>query len=221
MMYFSRIRPRPGHELDREIQLGLIDGYGLKRLIWAFFSDGPDRGRDFLYRYDYEGNRPRFFTLSSRKPRDESGRWLVETKEFSPRLSAGGTLFFSLRANPVRSKKAGDGRQVRHDVVMDLKKRGGFRLPSQAALVQEAGEAWLAERADKHGFELVPSRVKADGYRRHSMKKSKSQKAIQLSTIDYEGFLKITNPDRFTRLLWQGIGPAKSFGCGLMLVRRG
>ena len=35
-----------------------------------------------------------------------------------------------------------------------------------------------------------------------------------------EGKLKIVDPDRFKQALLQGIGSAKAFGCGLMLVRR-
>ncbi|MBI5196048.1 MAG: type I-E CRISPR-associated protein Cas6/Cse3/CasE [Nitrospirae bacterium] len=32
--------------------------------------------------------------------------------------------------------------------------------------------------------------------------------------------LKVVEPDAFVQIIHQGIGRAKSFGCGLMLVRR-
>ena len=35
-----------------------------------------------------------------------------------------------------------------------------------------------------------------------------------------EGKLKIVDADRFKKALFQGIGSAKAFGCGFMLVRR-
>ena len=35
-----------------------------------------------------------------------------------------------------------------------------------------------------------------------------------------EGKLKIVNADRFKKSLFNGIGSAKAFGCGLMLVKR-
>ena len=35
-----------------------------------------------------------------------------------------------------------------------------------------------------------------------------------------EGKLKIVDIDRFKKALFQGIGSAKAFGCGLMIVRR-
>jgi CRISPR system Cascade subunit CasE len=38
--------------------------------------------------------------------------------------------------------------------------------------------------------------------------------------LDFEGRLKIVDADRFKQALFEGIGSAKAFGCGLMLVRR-
>jgi CRISPR system Cascade subunit CasE len=39
-------------------------------------------------------------------------------------------------------------------------------------------------------------------------------------TVRYDGLLRITDPDAFRETLIRGIGPAKAFGCGLMLVKR-
>jgi len=39
-------------------------------------------------------------------------------------------------------------------------------------------------------------------------------------TVRFDGLLRITDPDAFRATLIRGIGPAKAFGCGLMLVRR-
>jgi CRISPR system Cascade subunit CasE len=38
--------------------------------------------------------------------------------------------------------------------------------------------------------------------------------------VDFEGTIEITDPGIFVEALFTGIGPAKAFGCGLMLVRR-
>jgi CRISPR system Cascade subunit CasE len=45
-------------------------------------------------------------------------------------------------------------------------------------------------------------------------------KGIALSTLDFEGGLAVTDPERLRVVLLAGIGPAKAFGCGLLLVRR-
>ena len=36
----------------------------------------------------------------------------------------------------------------------------------------------------------------------------------------FEGILRVDDPDALVKVLEDGIGPAKGFGCGLMLVRR-
>ncbi|MCI0421919.1 MAG: type I-E CRISPR-associated protein Cas6/Cse3/CasE [Acidobacteria bacterium] len=54
----------------------------------------------------------------------------------------------------------------------------------------------------------------------HDTWRQRHGKKIELSTLDFEGVLLVTEPDRFLRALLSGIGPAKAFGCGLMLVRR-
>ncbi|MEK6583319.1 MAG: type I-E CRISPR-associated protein Cas6/Cse3/CasE [Nitrospirota bacterium] len=38
--------------------------------------------------------------------------------------------------------------------------------------------------------------------------------------MTYEGLLRVNGADTLAALLENGIGPAKSFGCGLLLVRR-
>jgi CRISPR system Cascade subunit CasE len=40
------------------------------------------------------------------------------------------------------------------------------------------------------------------------------------NSLDLSGEVEVTDAERFTQLLTIGIGPAKAFGCGLMLVRR-
>ncbi|MBU4427334.1 MAG: type I-E CRISPR-associated protein Cas6/Cse3/CasE, partial [Proteobacteria bacterium] len=41
-----------------------------------------------------------------------------------------------------------------------------------------------------------------------------------LRTLDFEGKLKIVDADRFKKSLFNGIGSAKAFGCGMMMVKR-
>jgi len=42
----------------------------------------------------------------------------------------------------------------------------------------------------------------------------------KLVTVTFEGNLWVKEPERFVNFLQNGVGPAKSFGCGLLLVRR-
>jgi CRISPR system Cascade subunit CasE len=38
--------------------------------------------------------------------------------------------------------------------------------------------------------------------------------------MDFRGILTVTDTEKFTDTLMQGLGKAKAFGCGLMLIRR-
>jgi len=170
----------------------------------------------------------------SNVPAAVSEDWHIETKPFAPRIANGMRLRFSLRANPVVTHKSDDGRHVRRDVVMVRKhglKRDGTprgKWPSQQQLVQEECVKWLLARAEKHGFVLIKRPegqgaytwlVETNGYRQHEMHK-RGAKPILFSTVDFDGVLEVTDADVFSAALQHGIGPAKGFGCGLLLIRR-
>lgn len=122
-------------------------------------------------------------------------------------------------------------KRLRHDVVMEAKNKIGFKdlppdkRPHLATLIQEAGMAWLKEKSNENGFfiddDSAHPSVRADGYCQHRLYKGKGRKFIEFSTLEFNGTLTITDPGKFTdECLFTGIGPAKGFGCGLMLVKR-
>jgi CRISPR system Cascade subunit CasE len=64
-------------------------------------------------------------------------------------------------------------------------------------------------------------RVRVDGYSQHRLYKNKGCKPVELSTLEFNGILTVTDPATFVeKCLFTGIGPAKGFGCGLMLAKR-
>jgi CRISPR system Cascade subunit CasE len=85
-------------------------------------------------------------------------------------------------------------------------------------------ENWLCNRAERLGFVLVRGKQRgrlkfqAEGYRWHAL--PKKGKSAGFSSVDFEGELEVLDPEVFSKALFQGIGPGKAFGCGLMLVRR-
>lgn len=224
MRYFSCIRTKPGFVADPEVWRTTADAYRLKQTIWGFFPHAPDRERDFLFRFDHGSNGPRIYLLSAREPSDPTGRWRIETKKYRPILKRGDHLLFNLRANPVVTKKRDDGRRVRHDVVMEAKhaiKSGNPNAkPVQAELVSRAGGKWLADRAEGHGFAVETENLNVKKYTQHDFEKPKNGRPIHLSTIDFEGLLTVMDPSSFIGTLLTGLGPAKAFGCGLLLIKR-
>lgn len=203
------------------------------RLVWTLFS-ADQKDRPFLYREETNSlaagraARGAFFVLSREKPGDGGGLFHVETKRFQPRLAAGDRLSFSLRANPtVQTSKVENGRRVasRHDVVMHAihKVARPQRNAARAGAVRAAGLAWLERQAGEGGFRLHdPERVTIDGYAQVLVDpegRRRGKRAVH-SRLDFSGELEVTDPDVFLARLATGFGRARSFGNGLMLIRR-
>lgn len=235
-MYFSRIKISSS-QINRFFQ---YNHYQWHQLLWMLFKDKSDKERDFLFRQDVDQQgRPLFYLLSEQLPNSIDQALIVETKPYQPVLQTGDLLYFSLRANPVEQIKQDRSKaeqqqhaeqrkakglpeketkkRIHHDVVMQLKKslsdeeRQDY---SQAELEQHAGEKWLNERAEKNGFKVLS--VTAQGYQQHHFKK----RQIKISTLDFTGELQIIDPEKFRQTLFTGLGRAKAFGCGLLLVKR-
>lgn len=185
------------------------------KLLWAAFTDGPDRGRDFLWREEKAGV---FLTLSARPPSPIDLFAPFEAKPFAPQLARGDRLSFALRANATRTKRGGG----RVDVVMDALHSLAVEERAQARMVfaQREGAAWFARQGNKAGF--APSSVVVDSYSTHALPDHRGPRKgqPQFGILDMNGTLEITDPEAFIAQLGQGFGRAKAFGCGLMLVRR-
>jgi len=78
---------------------------------------------------------------------------------------------------------------------------------------------WLVRKGEQHGFSAKKFEVRIDNDREYPVKPP-GKPDFTLRTLDFEGKLKVEDADRFIKALFQGIGSAKAFGCGLMLVKR-
>lgn len=221
-MYMSRIRLDSSRLAPARISTLLGGGgYHLHQALWNLFENNPNAERDFLYRQEQGDRAPTFLLLSRREPADRDGCWIIETKFYQPRIQNGDRLGFSVRINPVVARRDENGKQHRHDVVMDRKKalQESDRKPSQAEVVQEAIEEWIAARATRAGFELTESGLMTESYQQHRLSRGKGN-PIQFSTVDCTGQLTVTDSEAFLAVAMNGLGPAKAFGCGLLLIRR-
>ncbi len=222
-MYFSRIRVL-GSQPDKLMAIIKSNDYDQHKLLWKLFPDDPDANRDFLFKRDEERGFPQFYMVSARQPVFLEDILEIKTRTYQPKIAIGDRLAFTLRANPIRTRKVDDHskKRKRDDVVMLLKnkyKADGVsieEMPSKAELSQQAGEQWLESRAERCGFELEA--VRADSYQQHRF--TRKGREIRYSSLDFQGSLSVIDPEKFTNSLISGIGPAKAFGCGLMLVRR-
>ena len=226
-MYLNRITLNPQSDHQQLAKVLSEDSYREHQILWTLFGGEPDKERDFLYRRVFEHGRIKYYILSERIPVDKSGVWQVDPpKVYKPKLSRDQNLYFMLRVNPVITLTAPDGKKRRHDIVMhqktliDYKQMPKQERPSIQQIVQKSCIEWLSVRADKNGFTFKTNEVIADGYRQHHSRSKKSNKYIRYSTVDFQGLLTITDPERFKLALFNGIGKSKAFGCGLILIRR-
>jgi len=217
-MYFSKITLKPTANISDYAQTVCSNTYKEHQILWKLFNDDPDAKRDFIYRYEPQHNSPAYYIVSEKKPVDNDFLWDIQSKDYEPALSTGQQFAFILRVNPVITKEG-----KRHDVVMNLKYdkyKDKDTRPSTQVIVEEAGLEWLASRAEKGGFSFDESSVRIDGYQPKMSGRKRGSKEIRYNTMDFRGILTVTDSKSFNKTLMQGIGKAKAFGCGLMLIRR-
>ncbi len=248
-MVFSRIILRDDLEAKKLFTVICRDEYKIHQHLWTLFSIAKDQKRDFLYRRDESSKWPKFYAVAPREPKDESGLWNIESHPYDPKLKNGQLLSFSLLVNPVVSKLSGSVRAnskkhwkkvIRCDVVMDaknkLKKQGKKYIDEKywGNFLNEIGYKWLSSRMpvisnntgkkdiklDDFGFIIKPKEINVDSYRQIQFYKRGNGKPVKISTLNFSGILTVTNPEIFIKkALYSGIGPAKAFGCGLLLVK--
>ena len=226
-MYFSRITLNPDADHAHLARALCSDAYREHQALWRLFDDDPDASRDFLYRQVNDYGRITYYVVSKRVPADPTGLWRIDPpKRYDPQIATGQQLFFMLRANPVVTVTTPSGKQQRHDVVMQAKRRTDYRKLPRAArpplpqLVQQSSIDWLRARMARNGFSIEPGQVVADGYQQHSSRIKKQRRHVRYSSVEFRGMLTVADIERFRDALFTGIGKSRAFGCGLLLIRR-
>ncbi|MCX2865653.1 type I-E CRISPR-associated protein Cas6/Cse3/CasE [Paucibacter sp. PLA-PC-4] len=227
-MYFSLIAPAEGR-VHEALQQRLAGPYADHQWLWRWFPADAGSPRDFVFRRHDGDGLPRFYAVSARQPVALGGAWQVQTREYAPALQIGDAFSFELRANPT-VRHGRDGKSKRHDVVMEAKKKllaaQGLQRwsdwtdeakPAVQTLVQDACTDWLARRGEGLGFELQRETVLVEA---HQQNRERADQSLSFTTVDIAGRLTVTDASAFIQALRSGIGSARAFGCGLLLIRR-
>lgn len=221
-MYFSKVSLKPNIEVVRQLNQFIYhnNDYATHQLLWKLFPDVVDSGGcPFIYRDETNQSWPNFYLVSKIKPIDLHHYWNISIKDYKPNINLGGEFEFLLRVNPRVAKKVmrdGKVKSVHYDVIQDFAKNSGKKITHE--LIQKVGESWLFKRMGKFGFDV--KKVWVDNFQKRILYKSKQSNPIRFSTIDYRGHLQVSDVEKFKIALIQGIGPAKSFGCGLLLIKK-
>lgn len=225
--HISRVALRPDATLAdlRRHKILRLDAYGLHQLVWKLAGRNDNQKRDFIYRADNDSDGLPILTIVSEQPLNTGDDvWNITTKHYSPVIRNGERLAFTLRCNPVKAEYNADN--------VELKRRGnridimgsahrsdmanGIRRPRRILHLEES-YSWLDRRGGQNGFMIVADSLVVDNYSVDDHPKDKTKK---LSMLDVSGMLQVLDGQTFTSMLLSGLGHAKAWGCGLMLVRR-
>lgn len=190
--------------------------YEVHRRLWRMFpgeeretrKSNHETRQGFLFRVEEQSTgRPIRVLLQSRvAPLRAEGATLLGTREFLPAPSAGQMLDFILTANPVKT-------------IVDIQresKPGKQSERCRVPLIDEGGrrqwlERKLAGAATLESAEILPHTPLY--FRKHGH-------GGKLVSCTFEGVLRVSSAEQLLGLMENGVGPAKGFGCGLLLVRR-
>ncbi|MCK1816235.1 type I-E CRISPR-associated protein Cas6/Cse3/CasE [Streptomyces sp. XM4011] len=141
--------------------------------------------------------------------------------DFLDALKEGDTWRFRLTANPVHSiRLPGDSRDAptkrtahrtpRHQKrwLLERQEKAGFEV------VRKPDEQQLTERGDE--YELVVRDQLPLQFRRPPAQPGRDD--VRFTRVTFDGRLRITDRATFRRVLTQGLGKAKAYGCGLLTL---
>lgn len=209
------------------------DIYAWHKKLWECYPDMPDAKRDFLTRIDQLEWTYRLWILAKRKP--VCPPWCppdgFALKEIAPSFLTHRYYAFDLRANPVKTivQRGPNGETLFRP---DGRRTQGKRIP---IVKQEELRAWLIRKSlvrcrDSQtgmdvpgGFQILPNkpleiRPMVESPFRKKDKKTGKDHAAYHGGVQFRGTLEVTNPERFIETYETGIGSAKGFGFGLLLL---
>lgn len=192
MKFLSRIA------VDRKTaaQRRFMDSYAWHQALWKAFP-GQDE-RSFLFRIEDKASGFQVFLLSEVEPEaQEWGRW--ETKPIAPSFLGYDRYRFQLRANPTVKRKREN-------------RKNGTRT---AIYGQEELAAWLERKAQQGGFSVEQLQIGPP----LNQPFRKSGRRGNHKRVDFEGILSVTDREQLTQTFSKGIGSAKAFGFGLLVLQ--
>ena len=192
---------------DAMRRLRIRDGYDWHQHVWKAFPQRDGEKRDFLIRVDRKEDDYRVWILSRSAPVKPA--WCPDqsfaTKVVSDAYFNHDRYRFSLLANPTRKKKV-----VNTD---GTSKKNGRREPirANADLV-----SWLQRKADAGGFAFASDSLQI--LPRGNEFFSKTGARGTHSAVEFQGELAVRDRQLFRAACESGIGSAKAFGFGLLVI---
>lgn len=187
--------------------LHIRDTYDWHQRVWQAFSGRDGLARDFLIRVDRKEEAFQVLILSRSIPRkpDWCPTDCFGSKPIPDRFFGHVRYRFSLLANPtrkVRSNRSGE------------RNKNGRRL---AISKREDLITWLQRKADAGGFSVDSDSLRTIPRGREFFHKDCRSQGVHIA-VEFQGELKVTDPTQFRDTVAGGIGSAKAFGFGLLVL---
>lgn len=197
------------------------DNYAWHKKAWTIFAHNPeleerkkrpemDKGpTPFLSRYTQKTNNVDLLLVSEYQPKRpdwcRSNQW--QQIQIPESYLSQPAYFFDLYANPTRTVKKPDG-------------KGGYTKNGKRLTLMDVASQrnWLTRKASNHGFQIredIPLRI--DKPIDHHFKR-KGDIGLHIG-VRFKGALRVTDQEAFKKAFCEGIGTAKGFGFGLLLVK--
>ena len=193
-------------EMNRRDARGLLaDCQQMHRFITGFFGTDRQSGQ-ILYRTNLIQNKLCIYLYAQSPAEHIPDNCQVQQRDISAWLDSmgeGQIWSFDLIAAP--TKKVG----------CDGKKN------SQRRILRQPGErqAWLERKAQQNGFLIIQVQEQEQLHVSGSHK-TDSGGMMYHDAYHYQGILKITDAQAFRKAVQGGIGSGKSYGFGMMMVKR-
>lgn len=238
-MYLSRLIINP---YNRAARRDIANCHELHRTILKVFpqldegTDAPRASLNILHRLetDKAANRIVLYVQSDACP-DWTGLepdYCLNTRELNPvcksikkaysKIPEGSVWRFRLRANPTR--KIGTSNKSER---LAGKRDNGRRVPILDAKDQIE---WLKRKGENGGFQLVSIETKPEiadvsngTYGKVFGQKTLAgeiKESLCFYATTFDGYLRVTNAERFTKTLKEGIGTGKAYGFGLLSIAK-
>lgn len=214
-IYLSQLILNPA---NRMVQKELGNPYEMHRtLLQAFGTNRADA--NVLHRLDadpYSGTLS-LLVQSTQKPNWQrvtqkgQGNYLQAepaAKELNLSLKAGQFFRFRIVANPSAKR--------------DGKRHALYKEEDQIRWLRTKATGSVEIKRPGNGFELIDVNVRKLGNQSGWVKpksngaETQGKHKLTFQAIQFDGLLKVTDPETFSQALTHGIGPSKAFGCGLL-----
>jgi CRISPR system Cascade subunit CasE len=219
-MYLSRLILNPR---SAEVRRDLASPYELHRTLKSSYP--PDRepeGNRMLFRVEqdqrYQRNHIAVLVQTLVAPPDWSrlpAGYCLDIdlpKEIDPSFATGDLLAFRLDANAV----------VKHQRENERTGSNHSKHTRMGIRTEEGQRNWLLTRAEARGFRVMYLNTNPFLMTpaRGVIPNNQDKRSIPHFGVHYDGLLEVQNPEAFKETLRNGLGPARAFGFGMMVLSR-